>query len=240
MSKQVSFDLMSHEGYRKTWDALMSLREKISQAEEEAQKLYNEGKTESVKTQRVRQVEAILSGVEPDEVQPVEQWRENLSKAKDRIYLLREAEKEQVRRLEQARLKASEVICEAVRPKYAEVVREIAKRLIPLGEILLQEQALRESLNDGQIAYQAHNLLPHPFLSTGNPYDYQSRIAYWMREAVERGYLGIEDIPQEWLDAWFMRDGYKLEKPTKSVDQVLSRARKESKVEDESEWSVEA
>lgn len=241
MTKQneVVFDLMSYEGYRKTWDELMALRQRITQAEKEASELQTEGRPESVKSQRERQVQAVLSGVEPDEVKPIEQWRENLSKANQRIHLLKEAEREQVRRLEQERLKASGLVCEAIRPNYAEIVKEMAKHLTALGEVILEEQAIREDLNDGQIAYQAHDLLPHPCLSPGSPLDYTSRLSYWLREAVRLGYLTIEDIPKEWRDSWFRRNGYRMEKPGKTVDQVLSRVRTETKVVDESEWRVE-
>lgn len=262
MTKQLSFDLMSHEGYRKCWDDLMILRGKITQAEKEASELQTEGKPESVKSQRERQVQAVLSGVEPDEIKPIEQWRANLSKANQRIHLLKEAEREQVRRLEQERLKASGSVCEAIRPRYAEIVREIAKRLTALGEIILEEQAIRESLNDGQIAYQAHNLLPHPFLSPGSPLDYGSRLCYWLREAVRLGYIDIEGIPKEWRESWHSRNGWKFEgdqlkstppiseaeyaknlrKGKNTVTSVLEKAQKvekEAKVP-EGEWSTEA
>ncbi len=103
--------------------------------------------------------------------------------------------------VENARLRASEEICKALKPRHRELVRELAQSLVALGLVLVKERNFRESLFLADIAFSGH-LRAMNVSEVGDPRNQHSAIARWLREAQEFKFIGDSDIPEEWRNAW--------------------------------------
>ncbi|MDA2921355.1 hypothetical protein MYX76_17995, partial [Desulfobacterota bacterium AH_259_B03_O07] len=62
------FSLMECEGYKVAFEKWGEIKSQLDQAEASLQTLLFDGKPELVKSQKEKQVEAILGGVEPDTI----------------------------------------------------------------------------------------------------------------------------------------------------------------------------
>jgi len=209
MSIQSDFSLMKHEGYKLAFEKWTGIKSQLDESETSLQTLLFEGKPESFQSQKEKQVQAILDGQEPDDVQATEIWRENFARATQRRYLFIEALEVQKRRISEQRIIASKKIAKEVEPKYKSIIEKMALKWVELGKLVIEERNLRESLNDADIAFCAH-FDPMPINRLGDPRNYNSNFSIWLIEAVERGYLSPGDVPKELKDAWLERDGIKL------------------------------
>ncbi len=175
-----SINLMDYDLYKKEWDKLQELRGKRDDAEAEYQRMLSEG------------------------------IRENVSKARKRITMFREASQEQEKRLSSAHIKVSKKIVKSYKPIYKAIIKDMCTKWCELGELVIKERDLRESLNDNNIAFTSSftaMVLPG---GLGNPREHTSRFSAWLIEAVERGYFKTSDIPKKFRDSWYKRDGVKL------------------------------
>ena len=176
-----SINLMDYYSYKKEWDKLQGLRGKIGEAEVEYQHMIAEG--------------VLLKDV---------------SKARKRITMFREASKEQEKRLSSAHIEVSKKIAKSYKPKYKAIIKDMCTKWCQLGELAIKEITLRESLNDSNIAYSAE-FTPMPLPGgLGSPLEHTSRFSGWLIEAVERGYYKTSDIPKLFRDSWLKRGGVKL------------------------------
>ncbi|MDA2921431.1 hypothetical protein MYX76_18395, partial [Desulfobacterota bacterium AH_259_B03_O07] len=89
------FSLMKFGGYKSEFEKWQEIKAQLQKAESTLQGLLFEGKPESFKSQKEKQVEAILGGVEPDTIQGTEKWREDIGRATDRRNLFAAACKAQ-------------------------------------------------------------------------------------------------------------------------------------------------
>jgi len=174
-----SINLMDYDLYKKEWDKLQELRGKRDGAEKEYQCMLSEG------------------------------IRENVSKARKRITMFVEASKEQEKILSSAHLEVSKKIAKSYKPEYEAIIKDMCIKWCELGELVVKEITLRESLNDNDIVYLG-SFTPMPIYSLGSPLQYNSRFSTWLVEAVQRGYFKTSDIPKEFRDSWLERDGVKL------------------------------
>ncbi len=174
-----SINLMDYDLYKKEWDKLQELRGKRGGAEKEYQCMLSEG------------------------------VRENVSKARKRITMFVEASKEQEKILSSAHLEVSKKIAKSYKPTYEAIIKDMCIKWCELGELVVKEITLRESLNDNDIVY-VDSFTPMPIYALGSPLEYTSKFSGWLIEAVERGYFKTSDIPKEFRDSWLKRDGVKL------------------------------
>ncbi len=180
MQDKVSLNLMDYKEYKDAWDKLQEIRGKIGEAEVEYQHMIAEG--------------ALLK---------------NVSKARKRITMFIEASQEQEKRLSSAHIKVSKKIAKSYKPEYEAIIKGMCTKWCELGELVVKEITLRESLNDNDIAYVG-SFTPMVIHSLGSPLEHTSRFSGWLIEAVERGYFEVNDIPKEFRDSWLKRDGVKL------------------------------
>jgi len=204
-----SINLMDHDSYKKEWGKLQEIRGKIGDAEVEYQHMIAEGVLEAVKKERELRVIAVLAGKDPDSVDIAETYKANVSKARKRITMFIEASQRQEKILDSARFEVSKKIAKEAKPKYEAIIKDMCTKWCELGELLIKERDLRESLNDNNVAYSAE-FTPMVIYGVGDPRVYNSRFSGWLIEAVERNYFKSADIPKEFKDAWLKRDGIKL------------------------------
>jgi len=174
-----SINLMDYDLYKREWDKLQELRGKRDGAEKEYQCMLSEG------------------------------IRENVSKARKRITMFVEASKEQEKILSSAHLEVSKKIAKSYKPEYEAIIKDMCIKWCKLGELVVKEITLRESLNDNDIVY-IDSFTPMPIYALGSPLEYTSKFSGWLIEAVKRGYFKSADIPKLFRDSWLKRDGVKL------------------------------
>ena len=170
------FSLMEHEGYKLAFEKWGEIKIQLEEAEAARQTLLFEGKPESVKSQKEKQVEAILGGVEPDSILATEKWREDIARATERRNLFIEASKAQGEKVSEQRMIASTKICDVVLPEYKALVEKKAKQLIALGQTITEEKEFLERLSDENVAYSG-TIIPMPVRNLGNPLDSDSGFA---------------------------------------------------------------
>ncbi len=179
MQDKVSLNLMDYDLYKKEWDKLQELRGKRDDAEAEYQHML-------------------------DEDVPV-----NVSKARERITMFQRAATQQEKRLSSAHIEVSKKIAKEAKPEYQKIISDMCNIWCQLGQLIVKEITLRESLNDNDIAYVG-SFTPMVIHSLGSPLEHTSRFSGWLIEAVERGYFEVNDIPKKFRDSWYKRDGVKL------------------------------
>ncbi len=179
MQDKVSLNLMDYDLYKRERDKLQELRGKRDDAETEYQHML-------------------------DEDVPV-----NVSKARERITMFQRAVTQQEKRLSSAHIEVSKKIAKSYEPIYKAIIKDMCTKWCELGELVVKEITLRESLNDNDIAYVG-SFTPMVIHSLGSPLEHTSRFSGWLIEAVERGYFEVNDIPKEFRDSWLKRDGVKL------------------------------
>lgn len=95
--------------------------------------------------------------------------------------------------VEHARHKWHQQVCHDLQPKHAELVREIAQRLLELDAVLTAEADLRDAV------YQKtglHHHKPMGLAGFGLLREDWSRPAVYLIEAVQAGYLEKSDLPK--------------------------------------------
>jgi len=204
-----SINLMEHDSYKKEWDKLQELRGKIDSAGAEYNRMLSTGVLEAVKKERELRVIEVLKGNDPDKIDIAKTYKANLNQARERLTMFQQAEQEQEKILDSARFEVSKKIAKEIKPEYKKIISDMCTKWCELGELLIKERDLRESLNDNNIAYSAE-FTPMVIYGVGDPRVYNSRFSGWLIEAVERNYFKSADIPKEFKDAWLKRDGVKL------------------------------
>jgi len=204
-----SINLMDHDSYKKEWDKLQELRGKIDDAEKEYQCMLSEGVLDAVKKERELRVIAVLAGKDPDLVDIAETYKANVSKARERLTMFQRASQEQEKILDSARFEVSKKIAKEAKPKYKAIIKDMCAKWCELGELVVKERDLRESLNDNNIAYSAE-FTPMVIYGLGSPLEYHSRFSGWLIECCERGYFKTSDIPKEFTAEWLKRSGVRL------------------------------
>ena len=179
MQDKVSLNLMDYDLYKREWDKLQELRGKRDDAETEYQHML-------------------------DEDVPV-----NVSKVRERITMFQRAATQQEKRLSSAHIEVSKKIAKSYEPIYKAIIKDMCTKWCELGELVVKEITLRESLNDNDIAYVG-SFTPMVIHSLGSPLEHTSRFSGWLVEAVQRGYFKTSDIPKEFRDSWLKQDGVKL------------------------------
>lgn len=209
MLVQSDFSLFGDKDYKREWDKLAKIQDQIAKAEEEVQELDSEGVLKAIQDERRLRVKAVIDGKNPDTVDVTQAYRASLQKANQRIYLLKDAKEEQKNILSKQRIESSNKIAQEVKPKYGKIIKDMALRWIELGELIMVERELRESLNDNDICFTSH-FDPMPFYHMGDPRIYNSNYSQWLIECVDRGYLKGSEVPKNLRDFWFKSDGIKL------------------------------
>jgi len=209
-----SINLMDHKEYSTEFFKLMSLREKIEVEEKELNQ-PSKGVLEEIEDAKQKNINAVLAGADPADINYVEIYRNNLyNKTQKRIKVYRLAEEKQKKILDNVRSDISRTIATKVKPKYEDIINNMCIAWIELGKYVIQERDLRESLNDNDIAFTGE-FTAMPIYGVGDPRIYNSRFSGWLIEAVERGYFKSADIPKEFKDAWEKRDGVVIDSITR-------------------------
>jgi hypothetical protein len=117
MMKLPEFSLMDFEPYRLAHGKLLGIQGQLDEAGTALQKL-SEARPESSQIQRGKQIQAVLAGQDPEDIQEIEKWQENVVRATKRRNLLEEAFKVQETKVAEERVKASKEICAKVKSDY--------------------------------------------------------------------------------------------------------------------------
>jgi len=204
-----SIDLMDYQEYKRAWDKLQELRQKIDDAQIEYDHMLSTGVFDAVRKERELRVIEVLKGNDPDTIDIASTYKADLQKARTRLTMFQQAEVKQKEILNNIHLKVSKEIAKSVKPKYEAIIGDLCTQLCELGKIIIQEISLRESLNDNQISFTSiFTAMP---TRLGDPRIYNSRISSFLIECCERGYFRSADIPKELKDFWEKRDGVKLD-----------------------------
>lgn len=95
--------------------------------------------------------------------------------------------------------KASRIICEQVKGDYDAKVRAVCLALIHLNQRHRELAELTDALDRADVSWTG-SLYPMMPRLIGSPNDPQGMIAHHLREAVQYGFIDIEEIPE-----WFRR-----------------------------------
>ena len=139
-----------------------------------------------------RRVAAILG----DDLGPNPVDREQLSALSQEADDLRRALDEISRRIIAARQVVSRQICAGVAPEHARLVRNICLALIEAHKANVAYRALADQLNARDVMWCGDLFPMHPGM-LGDARDSHSRLAFYLREAVEHGMFDAADIPPE-------------------------------------------
>jgi len=202
--KKMSFDLMDHEDYLREFVRLMSLREKITNEEQELN-TPSEEILEAIEQRKQKNINAVLAGADPEDINYVENYRNNLyNKTRKRIAIYRQAEIKQQKILQDVQSEISMKIAKQTKPIYEGIINNMCIALIELGKWIIQERQLRQDLNDNRILFTSiFSAMP---TRLGDPLDSHSRFSLYLIEAYKRNYLKFEDIPAEFRSSWAKRD----------------------------------
>lgn len=97
-------------------------------------------------------------------------------------------------RIAHGRMEASNTICAAVKNEHARRAKRVCETLLAAHEAHLTYAELTEELTDKDVAWSV--LRPaHPAL-LGDPRDAHSRLAGYLRESAESGFIAPEQIPE--------------------------------------------
>lgn len=200
MSAQSELSLMRDEQYVSAWNKLMELKDELIQVEENLRELNQKGPNDAFKANLERKVDAVLSGRDPDTLEPSD-WHGDMRKSRERKRLLSLAEEKQARIVGRERSRASREIAQRVRPQYVGIIRELARLLIPVGDAIIKEAKLRSELVAAEVWFQG-TMPPVPLRALGDPRSKYSDIARWFQEVLREAYISEEDIPKSWREKW--------------------------------------
>lgn len=88
---------------------------------------------------------------------------------------------------------ASAAVCEKIGPLVRERIAAVARSLIAASEAQRAYDELADMLNNENVWWSQ---LAHPPVFLDSPRDRCGRVAYYLREAVEKGAIGAEEIPE--------------------------------------------
>ena len=108
---------------------------------------------------------------------------------------LEAARAELARRLSDERARASRLVCDQVAEHHKRLVRNICQKFIALHAANVAYALLADDLNAQDIMWTfLRPMAPHWL---GGPRDNQGRVAQYLREAAEFGFISRDDIPKE-------------------------------------------
>jgi hypothetical protein len=90
---------------------------------------------------------------------------------------------------------SAKIVREHVRDRYAEVVDKMCRALIEAHKAHVEYDALRTELDAKEIQWVG--LGPMPLSFFGSPHEWQSPLGYYLRQAIEHGFLEASAYPQE-------------------------------------------
>ena len=216
---ELKFSILNHQGYKEAEGKLTDLKGQYNEVDRYIATINSVDHENEFKSLKKKKVVAILNNEDPDDITQTD-WREAYSKACDRRRLLLAALEEQKRFVKDQEVIASKIEAERAKPLYSEIVRELADKMTELGRVIEREIEFRDVLKQGDVQYSG-SFTPMNIASLGDPRDIYSRLAAWLIEAAQRGYLSEKNIPQEWRDVWFKRSGFVFEK--KAAAPILER-----------------
>ncbi len=212
MATQNQFSLMNDPGYADAYSKLRELNGEYAEIEKHISNLLSHlSSNEHATALKDKKVQAIIDGQNPDEIKS-EDYRDSLNKSYERKKLIRAAIDKQKTILSDERIRASKGVTEKVGPKYRDLIKQIAEQYTKLAALVVEEKDLRQSLNDEDIAYQTHGLIPMALNFGDDPREASSNFALWMIESVERGYLSDKDISKLFRESWRKRSGFEFKK----------------------------
>jgi len=97
--------------------------------------------------------------------------------------------------LSSARLEASREICAEIEPEYRRRVEALGLALIAAAQAHSQYQELADKLNASDVAWSTLRAMP---FRPVNAADNQSRLRFWLREAIEYGFINAAAVPVAW------------------------------------------
>ena len=225
---ELKFSILNHQGYKEAEGKLTDLKGQYNEVDRYIATINSVDHENEFKSLKKKKVVAILNNEDPDDITQTD-WRGAYSKACDRRRVLLAGPGEQKRvvqnpegiaakKEEKGMGKKKEA--EGAKPLYSEIVRELADKMTELGRVIEREIEFRDVLKQGDVQYSG-SFTPMNIASLGDPRDIYSRLAAWLIEAAQRGYLSEKNIPQEWRDVWFKRSGFVFEK--KAAAPILER-----------------
>lgn len=120
---------------------------------------------------------------------------------RERRRVLRRAVELATDEVTRAEYEASRQVCDALRADYFDHVSALTKALIAAGQAADALEAFTQRLADEGIRWNSH-LPPMPFEPVTHGKDRNSRLAVWLSEAAEYGFIKAGDLPNSWADAW--------------------------------------
>lgn len=188
-----------------TWTAkLLALRERRAKLSEEREAIYKRRALREQSAPRTSSVDqgmtesvAELLGVtnfahDPEDGELSARLQKIAVELKDTNAAIDIAE----RRLIDARNKASQEICEKLKPAYTARVAALATALLAAHKANLELVAMTDELEAADLAWTYH--LP-PLMASrmvGSPHDKNSALAQWLQEAVDAGFVKKSEIPE--------------------------------------------
>lgn len=202
LAEDATCSIRSDAAYQAVWHQLQSLNGEVTRLEAECSALQSglvaiaskPGK--SVLDERA---ERLLAGADPD-LTGTEKLRGDLAATRDRLQVTKHAREFIRRRLGEEAARASAEIVERVKPEHRAIVARMAKALIELGKIAIEEREFRDVLQLGDVMAGSLRAMPIPAL--GDPRNRESRAAAWLREAIEHGLIERDTVPAAWLKKW--------------------------------------
>ncbi len=183
------------ENYRSILQKIKELRSERQRVERKINDIYfaaaNDPRGPNAAAQEAR-VAALLG--EGDVAPPPD--RERLRELEQRFDDLRRAIDQLELRERSARGAASaKIIQEHVRDRYGELVRKMCFALIEAHKAHVEYNTLTDELNSKEIGWVG--LGPMAITFFGSPYEWNSPLGYYLRDAIEHGFLDASAYPEE-------------------------------------------
>jgi len=144
--------------------------------------------------EKTGRVAALLGDASPDDGEAPDGIRARLKAIAAERVDLRAAIDIAQQRLTTAHFGASKTICEEVRPAYADKVKTLATAFVAAHQAHADLLGLIDALNANDVAWTGYMAPMHGHRVIGHQ---SNRIAVWLREAVEGGFINKTDIPME-------------------------------------------
>ncbi len=191
-------DLKADAGYSAAWTKLQELRGQRDELDRAIGDVN--ARITAARNSLTDRASQLLAGEDASEADH-SGLRDSLAGLRDRLNVVRRAIEIQESTVTEERLRASREICDRLRPAHHTLVAKIAAHLAALGHALVAEEEFADRLREGDVAFSG--LLRRMNIpALGDPRERYSRIAAWLREAVDYGFIAENEIPVEWRERW--------------------------------------
>lgn len=177
----------------KVLDQLNALERDISSVME---RMHQATATEAALLQQAR-VSAILDDEAGEAAECRAVMGKRISELQDRATDLRAALAELDRRINDAKQKASQVICGMIEPQHRALVLAMVDKLRELHEAHIAYWRFTQALHSEDISWTRLGVMHPNFL--GAPTDHSGRAAHYFFDAARLGFIQREDIPKEFI-----------------------------------------